>query len=110
MEFVSKRHISSIKSDRIVTFIKAKIVCVSGQMDGSGYGITVCAVVACTTYDKSTCGLRNESLSFDREWHSLQITSTFPTDDHSLYFPTTLDTSIMPFKVNEIGMTTTFHL
>ncbi len=78
-------------------------------MDGSGYGITVCAVIACQTYDIATCGVRNESLSFDREWHTLEITSNFPADANSLYFPTTLDSSIMPFKLSEIGMTTTYY-
>lgn len=81
----------------------------TGQMDGSGYGTMVCAVIACQAQDISTCGVRNETFSFDREWHTLYITSEFPADDHSLYFPTTLDSSIMPFKVNQIAMTTTLY-
>ncbi|XP_037050780.1 vanin-like protein 2 [Bradysia coprophila] len=74
-------------------------------MDGSGYGVTVCAVIACQTYDKSTCGVRNESLSFDHDWHTLEITGQFPIGDQYIYFPTTLDSSIMPLKINQFGVT-----
>lgn len=77
-------------------------------MDGSGYGVTVCAVIACQTHDIATCGVRNESLSFDQDWHTLHITGQFPIGDQYLYFPTTLDSSIMPFKVNQLGVTNTF--
>lgn len=81
-----------------------------GIMDGSGYGVTVCAVIACQTRDIATCGVRNESLSFGHHWHTLQITTgQFPIGDQFLYFPTTLDSSIMPFNVNEIAMSQTFH-
>lgn len=70
-------------------------------MDGSGYGITVCAVIACQTTDIATCGARSETINFDSHWHSLAITGQFPSGDQFFYSPTTLDTIIMPFMVNE---------
>lgn len=70
-------------------------------MDGSEYGITVCAVIACRTGDIASCDVWNEAINVDYEWHALEITGHFPTGDQFLYFPTTLDSSMMPFMVNE---------
>lgn len=64
-------------------------------------GVFVCAVLACQTTDVATCGLRNEALNFNHQWHNMEITGTFPSGDQFLYLPSTLDTSIMPFHVNE---------
>lgn len=61
-------------------------------MDGDGYGITVCAVIA--------CGVWNGTINFDYEWHVLEITGHFTNGDQFFYFSTTLVSSVMPFIVN----------
>lgn len=69
-----------------------------GFADG---GVLACAVLACQTSDIATCGVRNESLSFTHQWHTLEINGSFPSGDQFFYLPTSVDTSIMPFAVNE---------
>lgn len=69
-----------------------------GFADG---GVYACAVLACQTREVATCGVRNETLEFNYEWYKLVINGVFPYGDQFIYFPTTLDTSIMPFEVNE---------
>lgn len=72
----------------------------SGLADG---GVIVCAVIACQTNDVATCGVRNESLDFVHQWHKLDISGRFPYGDQYNYMPNTLDSSIMPFGVNEFA-------
>lgn len=71
----------------------------SGLADG---GVVVCAVIACQSNHVATCGIRNETLEFVHHWHKLEITGRFPHGDQYNYMPNTLDSSIMPFGVNEI--------
>lgn len=71
----------------------------SGLADG---GVVACAVIACQSDDVSTCGVRNETLEFVHYWHKLEIFGMFPYGDQYNYMPNTLDSSIMPFGVNEI--------
>lgn len=71
----------------------------SGLADG---GVVVCAVIACQSDDVATCGVRNETLEFVHHWHKLEIVGKFPYGDQYNYMPNTLDSSIMPFGVNEI--------
>lgn len=65
-------------------------------------GVVVCAVIACQSNDVSSCGVRNETLEFVHHWHKLEIFGKFPYGDQYNYMPNTLDSSIMPFGVNEI--------
>lgn len=69
-----------------------------GFADG---GVVACAILACQTDDIATCGVRNESLTFRHQWHTLEITGSFPNGQQFFYLPTSLDTSIMPFTVDE---------
>lgn len=69
-----------------------------GFADG---GVVACAVLACQSRDIATCGVRNESLAFIHQWYELKITGTFPYGDQFFYLPTTLDSSVMPFRVEE---------
>lgn len=69
-----------------------------GFADG---GVVACAVLACQSRNVSTCGVRNESLPFIHKWYKLEIKGTFPNSEQFVYFPTTLEPSIMPFEVNE---------
>lgn len=69
-----------------------------GFADG---GVVACAVLACQTTDVATCGVRNETLEFVHNWHSLHISANVPFGDQFFYLPTTLDASIMPFRVEE---------
>ncbi len=71
----------------------------SGLADG---GIVACAVIACQSNDVATCGIRNDSLELAHYWHKLEIFGTFPNGDQFNYMPNTLDSSIMPFEVNEM--------
>lgn len=79
-------------------------------MDGSGYGVTVCAVISCQTNDIATCGARNESFSFAQSWNTLEISGQFPIGEQYLYFPTTLRSSIMPLNVDQLAISQTFSL
>ncbi|KAJ6649866.1 Vanin-like protein 2 [Pseudolycoriella hygida] len=76
--------------------------------DGSGYGVTVCAVVACLTNDTETCAVRMDSMTFDHRWHSLKISGQFPSGEQYFYLPNTLDSSINPFMVREFVYDETF--
>ena len=69
-----------------------------GYADG---GVIACAVIACHSSDMATCGTRNETLEFVHEWYKLEITGTFPYGEQFFYLPTTLDESVMPFRVEE---------
>lgn len=69
-----------------------------GFADG---GVVACAVLACPTNNVSTCGVRNETVPFVHQWYKLEITGSFPNSEQFIYFPTTLDLSIIPFNVNE---------
>lgn len=71
-----------------------------GFADG---GVVACAVLACQTTDVATCGIRNETLQFVHQWHSLHVSANVPFGDQFLYLPTTLDESIMPFRVEEFA-------
>lgn len=65
-------------------------------------GVVVCAVIACLSNDVATCGVRNETLEFVHYWRKLEIFGKFPHGDQYNYMPNSLDSSIMPFGVNEI--------
>lgn len=69
-----------------------------GFADG---GVAACAVLACTTRDVATCGIRNETLEFAYEWYGLEVKGRFPFGDEFFFLPTSLDESIMPFGVAE---------
>lgn len=70
-----------------------------GFADG---GVIACAVLACHTKDNATsCGERKANFEFAHSWYRLEVTGTFSYGDQFLYMPTTLDTSIMPFSVND---------
>lgn len=71
-----------------------------GFADG---GVVACAVLACQSNDVATCGIRDENLEFVHQWHSLHITASVPFGDQFFYLPTTLDESIMPFRVDEFA-------
>lgn len=71
----------------------------SGLADG---GVVVCAVIACLANNVASCGTRNETFEFVHQWNELEITGVFPNGDQYNCMPNTLDTSIMPFGVNEI--------
>jgi len=66
-------------------------------------GVVVCAVIACQANNVASCGIRNETFNFATHWHKLEVSGKFPYGNQYNYMPNTLDTSIMPFGVNEIN-------
>jgi pantetheine hydrolase len=76
----------------------------SGFVNGS---TVVCAIIACPTRNPLSCGTRDESLENIHFWDKIEIKGQFSTKDGQfIYFPTTVDTSILPLQPDQFSYTT----